>query len=139
VLRTSPPLIGALDVRSKSMVVICSSKSSDWNTDVAERAMCFAICFIGAAPECRESISQDRISCLSGALGRNARVYGSERRPLWHIALQATPAHLKKRSQWPTVQSQVSGAPESPRSVGIERLHDLGLGLERSYKRLEEI
>ena len=55
---------------------------------------------------------------------------------LWLIALQAGTARLKKKGQWSTVQSQVNGSSESRRSVGIERPHDLVVGLERSYKRL---
>ena len=101
--------------------------------------MCFAIVFIGAEPECRESILLKKSLLLvvrTEAKGRGLRVW---RRALWLIALQAGTARLKKKGQWPTVQSQVSGAPASPRSVGIDRPYDLVVGLERSYKSLEEI
>ena len=60
-------------------------------------------------------------------------------RALYLIALQAATARLEKKGQWSTVQNQVSGAPESPRLVGIDRPYDLVVGLERSYKSLEEI
>ena len=66
-------------------------------------------------------------------------VYELGRRPLRLIALQGVRARLKKKGQWSTVQSQVSGAPESLRSVGSEKPYDLVVGLEGSYKRLEEI
>ena len=55
------------------------------------------------------------------------------------MALQAATARLKKKGQWSTFQGQVTSAPESLRWVGIERPHDLVVGLERSYKSEEEV
>ena len=55
------------------------------------------------------------------------------------MVLQAATARPKKKGQWSTVQGQVISAPESRRSVGIERPRDLVVGLERSYKSQEEI
>ena len=72
-------------------------------------------------------------------LRRNARDCEYGRKTLWLIALQAATARLKKKGQWSTVQGQVISAPEPPRSVGIERPHDLVVGLERSYKSEEEV
>ena len=87
----------------------------------------------------RKHSFEEEVCCWSRALRRKAEVCEYGRRALWLIALQAATARLKKKGQWPTVQSQVSGAPASPRSVGIDRPYDLVVGLERSYKSLEEI
>ena len=138
-LRTPAPLNGALDVRSKSIVAVCSSNSSDWNSYVAPRAMCFAICFIGAELQCRERIVSEGVSIKFGALRRNARVCEYGRRALWLIEVQATTARLNKNGQWRSVRSQVSGTPESRRSVVVEKPYDLVVGLERSYKSQEEV
>ena len=86
-----------------------------------------------------KEFSKNGIVLKFGALRRKARIFEYERRALWLITLLVASARLKKKGQWSSVQSQVSGAPESPRSVGIERPHDLVVGLERSYKWLEEI
>ena len=80
-----------------------------------------------------------KASPASPVLRRNARDCEHGRKALWLIALQAATARLRKKGQWCIVQSQVSGAPETPRSVGIERPHDLVVGLERSYKSEEEV
>ena len=102
--------------------------------------MCFAICIIGAEPECRESLFLKKRSA-TGRANRDEMPRYCEygRQTQWLIALQAATAGLKKKGQWLTVQGQVSGAPESPRSVGIKRPYNLVGGLERSYKSLEEI
>ena len=80
-----------------------------------------------------------KMSPAGPVLRRNVRVSEHGRMALWLIGLQAVTARLKRKGQWSIVQSQVISAPESPRSVGIERPHDLVVGLERSYKSPEEI
>ena len=51
----------------------------------------------------------------------------------------AASACLNSEGQWSTVLIQVSGAPESQRSVGVEKTYGLVVGLERLYKVKEEI
>ena len=103
-----------------------------------QRTRCFAVCFIGVELRCRDWISRNLVHGRPSALKRSAKCFKNRIGPVAHRqAGRLGGPDLEVHES--TIQIRLRNGRESRRPVGIERQHDLVLGLERSYKSLKAL